>query len=180
MNFQSIIGFIFFIIITSLFNKGKQQQGQNRRRTQPMHRDPSTSTATPRYQQNSKPSGGNRLEDMLREMKSDVRGVFGELQGHNTPKAPLKEAVIEEPVEDHRETWDGEYYYHEETEEVEESKALTNKSDMTTYDEDEGSFEEEGPPKKRNSLKLTQNSLVQGIIMSEILDKPKSLRSRRR
>ncbi len=133
-----------------------------------------------RPQQKSRTFGSSSLEEMFREMQSDIRGVFGDLKNSNTPKPPVRvEPVAEErEAEEQEETnsWDSDYASYErssyEDNEKVESKDKGRKAKVKKEDENLPEAYENG----RVSLNLSKHALVQAIVMSEILDKPKALR----
>ena len=200
MDFSSIIGFIVIIVVTSLINKSKQQ-GQQQRTNKPhqsMNRHSNSretmqqtldreagqkSTTFAKPQQRNKARGPNGLEDILREMQSDIKGVFGDFKGNAAPKAPVKEANIDEPqIEDERETnsWDTSNYLYDELDNgFKESEYSELPSDNKKNIEIPEAIEEIYAPKTQLVLNLTKSGLMQSIIMADILDKPKSLRRQR-
>jgi|GEM_PF-6132285 len=198
MDFSSIIGFIVIIVVTSLINKTKQQ-GQQQRTSKPyqsMNRDSHNretmqqtmdreanqkSTTFAKPQQRNKARGPNSLEELFREMQSDIRGVFGEFKSNNAPKAPVKEARKEEPqivAERETDNWNtSNYLYDEYRSEFEESEDfLEPPADNKKVMEKPKAIEGVYITKPSRELNLTKRGLVQSIIMAEILDKPKSLR----
>jgi hypothetical protein len=188
MDFESIIGFIIFIAISTLFSKDKKQ-GKNRRQQQtsqnPAEKEavnspqpaPAKSTAAPARRPQI--SGTNKLDDFLKEMQRDIRQVFGELQStagkQSTGKKPL-EAPAEAPAAGQGDTraWDYDDYFGRIEVPAVEEKQSTEASDHTILEVEPN--QEEELPAAGGHLSFDRSSMIQAIIMSEILDKPKSLR----
>jgi len=170
MNWGSILVFLAIGIISSIFNKSKEQQ----RRGKSTQVRGATTKPQPSTTQQAKPrrtSGG--LEDMLREFQRDINTVFGDLQPSNNSneEKPIKNI---EPVETELEVYEENY------ETVAEANYTTE--DYTTEDytakvpEIKGKvYENEIGAESKPSLSFNNKSLVEGIIMAEVLGKPKSL-----
>ena len=164
MSWEAIIGFIFFALISSLFNKGKKETTPRKTinpsrtndptRTNNPPRPQSTTTAKPKVQPR-RPSG---LEDMLRELQRNMGEAFEQY----SPKEqePIKEEIVEkmEPVKSV----------------VQQESSISSKGKVDTPITVGGIGRKSTGPK----LDLDRKAVLQGIIMSEVLGKPKSLRGR--
>jgi len=193
MSWESILGFIAIAVISSLFNKGKNQTTQRRTSNDPRSLNPSRPMETPSNntprpsmerrttvqrpavnrttvqtnkpvsQQTPKrqsPTGG--LEEMIRELQKNMGDVFNqstareEVQQGNDTKAVEKE-VIEETNRNI-------------TSPVEVEAASKKSTVVSPILKNEIGRENIG------KVKFDRRSILQGVIMSEVLDKPKSLK----
>ncbi len=195
MDFLSIIIFIGIAAISINRSKNQGQNPRNRQRPfndverttmqDTMNRPATDPAGTKKPQQRSRSFGSSSLEDMFREMQSDIRGVFGELKNSNAPKPPTKAAPVveQQEAEDQAEqqeadSWNGSSYSSDYGDEyVDYDKATSVEDDGNKTIGQKGKEKSVVIYEERQfSLNLSKKSLVQAIIMKEILDKPKALR----
>ncbi|SCX94048.1 hypothetical protein [Alkaliphilus peptidifermentans] len=168
MNWGSIVAFIVIAILSSVFNKNKQPRQREERTHQPINNperqaQPSRTTV----QKTAKKSTG--LEDMLKEFQKDISTVFGEYQQQDEPNEAIDNTVQAEISRQE-----------EEIETLEATKYTTEDSVAKPPLKTGSIYKKEIEYKNQDiTLSFSQSSLVEGIIMSEILGKPKSMQKRR-
>ncbi|SDK38056.1 hypothetical protein [Natronincola ferrireducens] len=180
---ESILIFIVFVIISSVFNKDKRAKKTSRRprgldenemdRGQDHSFDKPKPTVTRR-------EGG--FGDLIQELRADFNEVFKEKSitrevREDNPKP------IEETTKDLSYNEKYEYEYGNEYQ-----KHINDKELEIRYDVDKKKAKERSTPIKpvytnetqqsisNNNLSFDEQTLLQGIIMSEILGKPKALK----
>ncbi|KAB3535350.1 hypothetical protein F8154_06690 [Alkaliphilus pronyensis] len=172
MNFESIIIFVIIGILSSIFNKSKQQQRRKPRQQQNTRLNP---TKEPTRSNSTTVKKHLGLEDMLKDLHKDINTVFGEYkdtqEAKKTVKAKKTKVVNEARIQPELET------YEEDTRSLKETKYTVEDSVANPPNEIGSVYEKEiGDP--QIDLSLNESSLVKGIIMSEILGKPKSMQNR--
>ncbi|WP_026476299.1 hypothetical protein [Alkaliphilus transvaalensis] len=177
MSFEAIIGFIVIAVISSLFNKSKEQNTAKRNETQrndvPNRNEAPQRPASPQHPKTApKPQPRPKrtvtgLEDMLRELQKNMRDTFEQYE--TKQEETITEISTTETVRT-------------------ENKPLKQESKGTVVKQREKVKQDENIPSvisggeigrmKVSKVKFNRQSVIQGIIMSEVLGKPKSLRGR--
>lgn len=150
MSWESILGFLFFIVISSLFNKGKDKNTKRQRNVQ-------TKNTTSKRK--------TMLEDVLKEFKSDIDTIFGDdkQKSENVQKPSRSESTR--------------------TDSQKKTIAPKVREDVKAelaYVKDSVYSGEIGSGEGSYKIHFDRKSVIQGIIMAEILDKPISLRNLKR
>lgn len=154
MSWEGILGFIIIAVVSSFFNKNKQQGNNKSPRPTASASDqgralPRTGPARTEKQRPKRP--GHLMEEVIREIQrgmmpeiseKQVNPVQAEVDTIEEPSTPLE--VYQEPLID-------------ETEKATANHPLNKSHPMA-------------------NLRFDNQGVLQGIIMSEILGKPKSLR----
>jgi len=158
MDFGSIVGFLAILFISSLFNKAKNTANPPARPNRspvPMRPTAKTSDAN----KNRRTTFTGSLEDLFSELKGEFEKNFGDtdkrqpeqyLQQDNTSE---NDSVLKQNPE---------------------KPSYRRLKDDTILDKSSVYAEEIG--QEKISIEFDRKSIVQGIIMSEVLQKPKSLR----
>lgn len=163
MGLESIIGFIIIAVVSSLFNKEntarKRQAGRGQTTTTPDTYRPTTVTKTSATGMDSRRNFTGSLGDIFNDIKAEIDKNFGEESRTQSPMSPQPQTPIEgKVVKDNRRLGNPNNSV----------KETTKKYESTVYDGEIGSNE--------ILLEFNEKSIIQGIIMSEVLQKPKSLR----
>ncbi|QUH21051.1 hypothetical protein [Alkaliphilus sp. B6464] len=157
MDFGSIIGFIAIIFITSLFNKDKKVA---KRQVQP--NKPSPAQRTVKKASNTSEtrrktfSGG--LEDLFNELKVEFDKNFGDTEKKQSSSTSQQNIINEDDLKRENEI---------------ETLNTTFKDGSKDY---KGGIYGKEIGKEEIPIEFNRESIIQGVIMSEILQKPKSLR----
>lgn len=172
MNWGSILVFIVIALVSSIFNKNKEQQ-RRARNSQDSNPGPPPAVGQShqpvvKTSQQPKPrSGPMGLEDMLKEFQRDISTVFGSPQP--TAETPV-ETIKPTEVELER--------YQEDDSTLKET-TYTTEDDVAREPEAVGSiYEKEIGRRPEPSFSFNKNSLMNSVVMAEILGKPKSLQKR--
>ncbi|AOY77557.1 hypothetical protein [Clostridium formicaceticum] len=158
---ESIIIFIIFAIISSLFGKNKKNNKP------PVPRETNGESETPTINHKG------RLGELFKELKGDFETVFKE----NTASTEMAE---EEPV--YETPYEYENYYEEDMQDkdLKTKQVLEQRQPMRETREslqEKTIYENEIQEKPVNQgISFDEKALLQGIIMSEILGKPKALK----
>ncbi|MBM7614650.1 hypothetical protein [Alkaliphilus hydrothermalis] len=176
MSWESIIGFIAIALISSIFNKGKNQTTQRRTSNDRRSPNPSRPMEAPNNNSSRPTVGGDRpvsqqspkkssktvgLEEMIRELQKNMGDVFNqstareEIQQEKATKA-VEEEKIKKRIKD--------------VKSLKEVVSVSNQSTVSPILENEIGRGNVG------KVKFNRHSILQGLIMSEVLEKPKSLR----
>lgn len=157
MDIRTIIGFLVIVFISSLFNKNKNTAKPTTKSSEPMPSQiPKKKPSSHNETRTKSFSGG--LEDLFKEIKAEYDKGFANIQKQEKYYPP-EEDITEKHIDkiDQR---------------VQDSKnTLKNKVKKV-----KGSVYEREIGKEQVSIDFNKESVIQGIIMSEILQKPKSLR----
>ncbi len=155
MDFGAIIGFIVIVFISSLFNKNKNP-AKPTTKTRPMPSQiPEKKPSSQKENRTKKLSNG--LEDLFKEIKVEYDKKIGDTQEGKKDLYPEQDSLSK---------------YSAKTNQSIKGSKYTLKNNIRKV---KGSVYE-GEIGKEESLNFSKESVVQGIIMSEILQKPKSLR----
>ncbi|SMP39498.1 hypothetical protein [Anoxynatronum buryatiense] len=180
MQIESILIFIVFVVISSMANRRKQaQQRQQRQQPQPMeNQQPKVAASQPKTQHPSQPPKPARpakrtLQDLFREMQQELVDEFKQASEQVPEDRSLE---MQDPAMVTRsakssvtaaaknrgagQSTDGRN--------VEPSETMKRKSPIY------GNEIKEMP--KTAAIELTEETVLNGIIFSEILGKPKSMR----
>lgn len=157
MDFGSIIGFIAIIVISSLLNKDKKG---TKPQVQPNKPNPAQRTVK-EISNTGKTRGktfSGGLEDLFSELKVEFDKNFGDTQKKQSSSTSQQNTINEDDLK---------------RENVREVLNTTLKGDSKDYI---GEIYSREIGKEEKSLEFNRKSIIQGIIMSEVLEKPKSLR----
>lgn len=181
MSIESIIGFVVIALLSSLFkDKGKQQPKSRMAPTVPPKGDrPDGPRTAPKEVKRSR----NLLEEMLQEFQREPGRFSGERRGDlsqpnrkpGTSKGEKQPKVMSMPESEtvvERGTQDTDLYDSETIEAIETSEIPEMSAGKETVGAPSSGQERALP------MHLTRQSILNGIIMSEILGKPKGLRNR--
>lgn len=158
MDFRTILTFIVIAFLSSLFNKNKTPTKPRVDTGKPTSQDsPSSGKASgPDENKRKKISGG--LEELFKEMKSEFEKTLKEPQEKKQTHFPMEQDTKGEDntvVERDSRSLGGAL------------KRDIRKAAGSVY---------EGEIGKEAYIKFNRKSIIQGVIMSEILQKPKSLK----
>ncbi|ABR49176.1 hypothetical protein Amet_3036 [Alkaliphilus metalliredigens QYMF] len=170
MSFEAILGFIAIAVISSFFNKSKEaktrrtgpSQGQSRPNTRPAQSKPQPATRQGQRRPSTGPTGG--LGDLFRDFQKDLNEVFGEATrtGGTARKSQQYSQMEEESPEKQPEI-------------VEKSKILkTERTVKTKKSDTRKDVIQAGEISAQDLISIDQKSILQGVIMSEVLGKPKA------
>ncbi|MCC5910340.1 MAG: hypothetical protein JJT76_07880 [Clostridiaceae bacterium] len=167
---ESIIIFVIFAIVSSLFSKDKKGKGPTKR-TPPQH--PSQTQQPPRLQKTTTRNAG-RFGDLLKDLKGDFEEVFKE--GQQTQQQQQQTQQTPSTHQQYNE-YENQYGYVEE-EHIEKTYETDKPKTQEKKDTVKGSIYEGeiGGEMHPGKLSFDQQSLVKGIIMAEVLGKPKSMK----
>ncbi|KAB3533257.1 hypothetical protein [Alkaliphilus serpentinus] len=171
MNWGSILVFIAIGIISSIMNKSKEQQ-RRARSSQGNNTAPRPQVKPQPTMQQAKPKrapGG--LEDLLKEFQRDISTVFGELQQDNKPKDKQVIRTIESKEMELRRSKEEDKTLEATKYTIEDPVASEPESISSIYKNEIGR-------KGKTPLNLNKKSIMNGIIMAEVLGKPKALQNR--
>lgn len=177
MQIESILIFIAFIVISSMANKRKQAQQQQRQQRKPLENQlPSANAGGPQAKQPSRAPSPRpvkkSLQDLFREMQQELEAEF---KRASEPTPEERSLEMKDPSVG--------------TEPVRPTTTTPKKS--TASKRAPGKMAEPSEAMKRKSpiygneikekphqaaIELTEEALLNGIIFSEVLGKPKSLR----
>jgi len=163
MNFGSIIGFLVIMVISSLFNKDKNAK---RPSAQPSRPEPSgrPNAKEPNAKQSKRKTFTGGLEDLFSELKGELDKTFGDTEKKQSDSNLSHNTMETNNVE-----------VNKNAHKFMSSRLKDNsRQNRDSVYEDEIGKEEIG--KEEISIEFDKKSIVQGIIMSEILQKPKSLK----
>ncbi len=172
MRWESIIGFIFIALISSFFNKDKNKTTTRSPEDEARpHGDLTASQTKPTSQQsrtikrqepkNRRTTAG--LDEMLRELNHDINDVFNQ-----------KKSKKPKPVESYPAN-------KEDVAKIKQESPDVVRRKVSSYQEKNQSPIYKDEKKKTPSicgLDMDRKAVIQGIIMSEVLGKPKSMRNR--
>ncbi|MDW7670307.1 MAG: hypothetical protein SCK57_12135 [Bacillota bacterium] len=174
MQIESILIFVAFVIISSLANKRKQaQQQQRQQRKQQTDQRPQQSRQQPPNQQQKSSSTAQRpmkrtLQDLFREMQQEMQEEYHRTR-EQAKKTPAEEAKPFAPKSNGNVAASQMLQQTAKKLPAEPTKTQKKKSPIYT---DEIKDKPNGI-----DIDLTDENILNGIIFSEILGKPKSLRS---
>lgn len=163
MDFGAIISFIAIILISSLFNKDKKTAKTSRTSrtfTAPVHPNRSNlpnRTAKQDTNVNRKSLSGG-LEDLFKELRTEFEKTFSDNES-NQHTYTLEEEASSIKMENN---------YEEKKTKVKNLKDTSEIYKNSVYAGEIG--------KNEIPIEFNRESIIQGVIMSEILQKPKSLR----
>ena len=157
MDFGSIIGFIAIIFISSLFNKDKKatKPQVQPNKPNPVQRDVKKVSNTSETRRKTV-SGG--LEDLFKELKVEFDKNFGDTEKRQSPSTSQQNIINEDDLK---------------IENRIEALNTTFKDDSKDY---KGDIYDKEIGKEEIPIEFNRKSIIQGVIMSEVLQKPKSLR----
>ncbi len=206
MNPEVIIIFIVLAIINSIFNKNKVQKKQQQRRNQQSQNQQRPAQTKPRDSEDyglseRRKASSSEKPEMSQPQRQKPRSLLEEvLQQYNISdeKAPAKpkEQTPKEVSVKVKETSNDEGHYTDYSNR-DQPKKSRKKKEMKAYSkprkkgveskELSGDFIEKTSVEKTEIgaegfselLKFDQQSLVRGIVMAEILEKPKSMRKKK-
>ncbi|AKL95793.1 hypothetical protein CACET_c23470 [Clostridium aceticum] len=147
---ESIIIFVIFAVITSIFGNNKK----------------ANKSSTPQKNDTTRQHNRGRLGELLQELKGDFDQVFKE-----QPSTPEEDIPYEYVDYDQQHIEDSVLETKYTLEESKPNKEYRNKPKQKNIYEDEI---QESP--LNHEISFDEETLLQGIIMSEILGKPKALR----
>lgn len=156
MDFGAIIGFIAIAIISSLFNKDKKSIKPTVRPNRPISSETPVKRVDPNQNRRKNFSGG--LEDLFKEIKVEFDKTF-----RDTQKEQSYSSIQENIVKENSSEKGNRGRLSKNT-----LRDDTKKAKNSVY---EGEIGKEEIP-----IEFNRKSIIQGVIMSEILQKPKSLR----
>lgn len=163
MDFGAIISFIAIILISSLFNKDKKTAKTSRTsRTfkapvQPNRSNLPNGTAKQGPNVNRRSLSGG-LEDLFKELRTEFDKTFSDNESNQHTYTLEEEASSIKMENDYKE---------------EDTKERKSKDTSEIY---KNSVYAGEIGKNEVSIEFNRKSIIQGVIMSEILQKPKSLR----
>jgi len=158
MDFRSIIGFIAIMVISSLFNKDKKAVKPT---IQPSKTTPSGRPAAkvPNSNKNRRTTFTGGLEDLFGELKGEFYKTFEDNGKKQSYSDSQQNTVNIDNVKTNQDV---------------QKDSYNSFKDSSKLDRDSVYEREIG--KEEIPIEFNRKSIIQGVIMSEILQKPKSLR----
>lgn len=172
MDFGSIIGFLMIAGISYLFNDNKNKSNQkstSNNRTSTVKR--SIERKSDEYSSSKRTDTRNTTTTKTKRYRNNLEDLFKELSGEfnrNFKETPQKDTSVTSQNQMKRQI---------KSDSNEKEKLKSQKTDLkpdsevvknSVYDGEIGTNE--------NIVEFNEKSIIQGVIMSEILQKPKSLR----
>ena len=164
MDFTSLLGFIVIAVISSLFNKKDNTTKRRKKANTTMRPKAPTTSGESVTSMSEKGNGRKRtfsgsLEDLFSELKLELDKNLNETKVKQSYYDPDQDVVTKDNIEVERE---------------EKKDWHDNPMDDHKLNKDTVYHGEIG--KNETPIEFNRKSIVQGVIMSEILKKPKSLR----
>lgn len=170
MQIESILIFIAFVVITSLANKRKE--AQHKQRQQQKRQTPTQSTQT----KQQKPVK-RTLQDLFHEMQQELENEYKKA----TETSETKKKQVVQTLQK-KEKSEAPFTYESTDSRIEAPKARTLKEKKPLTP----SYTKKNSPVYKNEIKdlpneigfnMTEEAILNGIIFSEVMGKPKSMRS---
>lgn len=157
MDFRTILAFIIIAFISSLFNKNKTPTKPTVKTDESVPREPPPIMKVPDIGKNKEKKFPGGFEDLFREVRLELDKAFREAQKEQTSLTE-QDAIEEDDTK---------------TEQKIHPPKVTPARDIKRVT---GSVYEGEIGKEETYIKFDKKSVIQGVIMSEVLQKPKSLR----
>ena len=157
MDFGSIIGFLAIAFISSLFNKDKNAKKPQVQRSKTTTAG-NPATKPPNVTKPRMPAFTGRLEDLFNDFRGEIDKTLRDNDKTQSYLAPNQDIANSDNIELKQK----------------ENKSMSSRLIDNSMVRDSISDGEIG--KEEILIEFDKKSIVQGIIMSEILQKPKSLR----
>ena len=167
MGFETIIGIVVVILSVVLTSKDKKNQKTRQRKN--WQTSTTTSSQPMKRQENNPRKGafGGSLEDLFKELRTEFEKNYGVAKKEEVESTTGQDVSRTSNMEVNRE----ERVLYKANSYLGDSSTLDRNSvdsKGTVYDKEIGKNEKE--------FELDKKGILQGIIMSEVLQKPKSLR----
>lgn len=161
MDFRTILAFVIIAFIGSLFNKNKTPAKPTVKTDEPVSRDPEPLKKIPDIGKNKEKKFFGGFEDLFREVKLELDRALREAQ---KGQAPLMEQAMEQGATEEEDT------------KIEQKIRPLKDTSARDIKKVVGSVYEGEIGREERYIKFDKKSVIRGVIMSEVLQKPKSLR----
>ncbi len=158
MDFRTILAFVIIAFIGSLFNKNKTPAKPTVKTDEPVSRDPEPLKKIPDIGKNKEKKFFGGFEDLFREVKLELDRALREAQKGQTPPTMEQGATEEEDTK------------------IEQKIRPLKDTSARDIKKVVGSVYEGEIGREERYIKFDKKSVIRGVIMSEVLQKPKSLR----